>query len=232
MARRTAYTLYVPPGAQWRASDAQPLAQFWSLFPQQHAVPITAWRAVLLAYMQCAERETLLPLVREHVRSTLFEPLKDACSAHIANDVRTYEPWAKPVQEAQSVRWCTSWWDGQDALPSQPSLSEQAAQLADTVVAIASATAAKDAGTCGAYVERLAARLVLLARQPTSPLGETASYLTALATTLHPAAAAWDADALDLGETCVACQASIPFTLAQYAHCAAGHVFGRCFADC
>lgn len=210
--------------------DAAQLARFDALFPTDDRLPVLAWRAALLACAQSAAPAALWPRLEERVRTDKYTPLAARCAQHVAEAAQTYAPWADAVPLAQSVRWCSAWLGHAQARPASEVRSSDAAQLSDLVVAIASAAAARDARQRGAYAERLAARLVLLARAPPAACADAAPFLVRLAEALHAPAAAWDASALALGETCAACGASIPFTLAQYAQCTAGHVFGTCAA--
>lgn len=223
VARRMSYTLYTPFDKDWDASEDQ-LARLYALFPSEARLPILRWRAVLLSAVQCAQQDVVLDKLCVRLDEEKVRPLAAACASLLESEADTYAAWASPAAEAQSARWCSAWASARSG--ARHAVADAASWLAERVVALASAAAALGAGDRGAHVERLAARLLLLAQDAPDSQPSFSSFLVQIARRLHPLSEKWAMDDLHLGEVCAACSSPIPFSLAQYAQCTAGHVFG------
>ena len=222
-----AYTLWAPCAAAWDADDADARARLVATFPARDGVPIPAWRTALLAAQQCAQPARAWAHMAACVRTQRWAPLVAACAVLVDADDARFAAWDAPLRAVQSVRWCAAWLTREQADEETVALAEETAHVGDVVSALAAASAALEARQCGAYAARLAARLVLLARAPPAALGGAEKALQRQARALHAVSSAWDGASCTLGEKCVACGAPVAFTLAPYAQCDAGHVYGR-----
>lgn len=226
VARRTAYALWTPFPAGWDADDADTRARLVACLPAGDGVPIPAWRAALLAVQQCAQPRRAGAHIAACIRTQRWAPLVATCAALAAKDEACFAAWDAPLRAVQSVRWCAAWLARTQPDDEILALADETAHVGDVVAALAAAAAASEAQQCGAYAARLAARLVLLSRTPPAALHGVGPVLQRLARALHAVSSAWEGERCTLGEKCVACGAPVAFTLAPYAQCDAGHVFG------